>query len=113
MGVKQATPPESPNNNMQLRRRKMTVLKAGHFAGLSVGNVPKRPKIWCAGLSRNATQDRGATTCKLRGFWSAQENLKGAQACAKAGGKFFSRSLIDTAACERDVFDNVNTICFA
>ncbi len=80
----------------------MTVLNVGHFAGFGVGQCPEIPQHWeCERVPECPT-----------GF-PAQEKRKGAQIRAKAGRKFFSRSPIDTASYDRDVFDTANAICFA
>jgi hypothetical protein len=60
------------------------MLNVGHFAGSGVGHVPGRPTVWSAGAPRNASQ------CDKSAFF-------------EAGRKFFSRGLIDTAACDRDL----------
>ena len=75
-------------------RADMTVLTVGHFAGMGVGIVPKYPTGFCVVASRNASQRNKSTS-------------------SQAGRKFFSRGPIDTAACDRDVFNTANAICFA
>ena len=64
------------------------------FPRVGRGHCPETPHRFCVGASRNASQCNKSTN-------------------SQAGRKFFSRGLIDTAACEGDVFDTANTICFA
>src|SRR4029453_7503916 len=63
--------------------------------------------IWCAGASRNDTQ-----FLRRDGVLDIARKPQGRSNLRESSCKFFSRGPIDTAACDRDVSDTANAICF-
>jgi hypothetical protein len=69
------------------------VIRPG-LAQVGVSIFQKYPAGFCVGASLNASHCNKMTN-------------------SQAGRKFFSRAPIDTAACDRGIFDTANAICFA